>query len=286
MEILWGDITQPDLVRKALEEVDAVVHMAAILGPLAREKPDLTTKVNVGGTRVIVDVIKEKGGHIPFVFTSTVGVFGATPDATEPISVEGNAPHPKWTYSETKFQAENVIKEAGVDYVILRLSTHLSELKRMFTIPLDTRIEFCHPDDTALAILNAIKNFDTVKGNTLIISNGPSGRMLHKEGVSAMLKVFGLPLPPLNKFGQGPFPLDWYDTSKAQELLHFQRNTFADALLCRPHLWEAYCAVPLTDSVLSESSIGLSMASFASVQLTANFDPEGSLLTTNIVHLC
>ncbi len=40
-EIVWGDITQPDSVRRALKGVDIVVHMAGILPPLANEKPEL-----------------------------------------------------------------------------------------------------------------------------------------------------------------------------------------------------------------------------------------------------
>ena len=40
-EVFWGDITQPDSVREALNGVDAVVHMAAILPPLADENPEL-----------------------------------------------------------------------------------------------------------------------------------------------------------------------------------------------------------------------------------------------------
>lgn len=85
-EIQWGDMTQPDSVRKAMEGVDAIVHMAAILPPVAYERPELTTRVNVGGTKILVDLIKEKGGHIPFVFTSSVAVFGPSPEANEPIS--------------------------------------------------------------------------------------------------------------------------------------------------------------------------------------------------------
>jgi hypothetical protein len=38
----------------------------------------------------------------------------------------------------------------------------------------------------------------------------------------------GLPLPPEQKFSREPYDLDWYDTSKAQELLKFQRKGFAD----------------------------------------------------------
>ncbi len=235
-EITWGDITQPDSVRKAMEGVDAVVHMAAILPPVAHEKPELATKVNVGGTKIIVDLIREKGDHIPLIFTSSAAVFGPTPEATEPISSDKDDPHPKETYGKTKFQAETIIKDSGIDYVILRLSATMyftfkvSDLKRMFTIPLDNRIEYCHPDDTASAILSAIKNFDTVKGNTLVISGGPKQRMLYKDMISAILGVLGLPLPPAHKFTKEPYYLDWYDTNKSQRLLHFQRKTFADYL--------------------------------------------------------
>lgn len=235
-EILWGDVTRHDSVREALEDVDLVVHMAGILPPVAYQKPELARKVNVGGTRLVVDSIKAKGGHIPLIFTSSVAVFGPTPEATEPISPEKNAPSPRGAYGETKLEAENLIIESGLDYLILRLTavmyfTHdVSDLKRMFSVPLNNRVEFCHPDDLALAILNAVKNFETIKGNTLVISGGPAQRMLYKDMVGSVLDVMGLPLPPADKFIQEPYYLDWYDTTTSQELLRFQQKSFADYL--------------------------------------------------------
>ncbi|MDD5711391.1 MAG: NAD(P)-dependent oxidoreductase [Smithellaceae bacterium] len=235
-EIRWGDITQRDSVQKAMENVDAIVHMAAILPPLADERPDLTDKVNVGGTKILVDLIKEKGMRIPFLFTSSVSVFGPTPQAKEPICAEKTAPCPQGAYAEAKLRAENLIKESGIDYLILRLtavmyfSFEVSDLKRMFTVPLDTRVEFCHPEDLALAILNAVKNFDAVKGDTLVISGGPEQRMLYREMVGRILNVMKLPLPPARKFTQEPYFLDWYDTTKSQKFLKFQKRTFADYL--------------------------------------------------------
>jgi len=233
-EALWGDIMQPDSVRKALEGVDAIIHMAGILPPVAYEKPELATKVNVGGTRIIVDLIKERGDNIPFLFTSSVAAFGPTPHATKPLCPEEHHPNPKGAYGETKLQAENVIKESGIDYVILRLTAtmylnfSINDIKRMFTIPLNNRVEYCHPDDTASAILNAVKNFDTIKGNTLVVSGGPQQRMLYKDMIKSILGVMGLPLPPANKFTKEPYYLDWYDTTKSQKLLSFQRRSFAD----------------------------------------------------------
>ena len=235
-EILWGDITKPDSVRKALEKVDAVVHMAGILPPLADEKPELCAKVNVGGTKILVDLIKEKGVHTPLVFTSSVAVFGPTANVNEPLCADKHVPHPKDTYGETKLRAENLIKESGIDYVILRLTAimyfdfEVGDLKRMFTVPLNNRVEFCHPDDLSIAILNAIKNFAAIKGNTLIISGGPEQRMTYRDMVGNIMGVMRLPLPPAEKFTKEPYYLDWYDTTKSQELLKYQQKTFSDYL--------------------------------------------------------
>jgi len=235
-EVFWGDMTRPDSVRQAMEGVDAVVHMAAILPPVADENPQLAAKVNVGGTATLLELLREKGGRVPFVFTSSVAVFGPSPDASGPINPDHNEPRPKGSYAETKFQAETLIRESGVDHAILRLTATMylvfatSDLKRMYTVPLDNRIEFCHPDDTATAILNAIKNFDQVKGRTLVISGGPAQRMLYKDMIRRIMGVMGLPVPPARKFTQEPYYLDWYDTAESQELLRYQRRTFADYL--------------------------------------------------------
>ncbi|UCC60312.1 MAG: NAD(P)-dependent oxidoreductase, partial [Dehalococcoidia bacterium] len=125
---------------------------------------------------------------------------------------------------------------SGLDHLILSLTavmyfTHdVSDLKRMFSVPLNNRVEFCHPDDLAVAILNSVKNIETIKGNTLVISGGPAQRMIYKDMVGSVLEVMGLPLPPADRFTKEPYYLDWYDTTKSQELLKFQRKSFADYL--------------------------------------------------------
>jgi nucleoside-diphosphate-sugar epimerase len=236
VEIRWGDITNPDAVREALDGVDAVVHMAGILPPVADERPELAHKVNVEGTQTLVESIAETGRQTPIVFTSSVAVFGPTPDATEPISPDRYPPNPKGAYGQTKLEAERVIKQAGIDYLVLRLTAimyftfNLSDMKRIFSVPLNNRIEFCHPDDLARAVVNAVGNFDRLKGQTLVVSGGPDQRMTYRQMVGAILGVMGLPLPPDHKFTREAYYLDWYDTGKSQRLLRFQRKTFADYL--------------------------------------------------------
>ncbi len=174
---MYGDVTELVSVKRAVKDVDAVVHMAGVVPPLSEEKPDLAAKVNIGGTRAVVDVIKERGDRIPFVFTSSASVFGLRPDATECFHPERDPCNPATTYARTKIQAEELIKGSGIDYVILRLTVipypkiSLGNYKTYaFTIPLKNRWEFCHPDDVALAILNSVKKFDMVKGKILIIN--------------------------------------------------------------------------------------------------------------------
>ena len=213
-EVFWGDITDADSVSQAVEGVDAVIHMAGILPPGTEANPGLATKVNVGGTKTLVDAIRKRAKLIPFVFTSSVAVFGPTTAATEPLSVEKNAPDPKDVYGETKLKAETLIRESGIDYVILRLSAamytvfELSDVRRLYDIPLNNRLELCHPEEVSLAIVNAIANFEAAKGNTLIISGGLKGRMLYKDMIGSILGVLRLPLPPARKFTQQPFYLD------------------------------------------------------------------------------
>jgi nucleoside-diphosphate-sugar epimerase len=235
-EAIWGDITDGQSVEMALEGVDAVVHMAAVLPPATDTNPALASKVNVGGTRVLVDAIKARGGRLPFVFTSSVAVFGATPAAATPVSVDRNPPSPIDVYGQTKLEAETLIRESGIDYVILRISAamytvfEMSDIRRMYGIPLDNRVEMCHPDEVSLAIVNAVRNFTAARGNTLIVSGGPKGRMLYRDMMRGILGVLRLPLPPARKFSRQPYYLDWYDTSKSQELLRFQHKTFGDYL--------------------------------------------------------
>ena len=237
VDTVWGDITQPESVRLAMDGIDAVVHLAGILPPLTEENPELAARINVGGTQTIVDLVKEKREPVPFIFTSSTSVFGPTPDATEPLHPDRNHTNPQSTYGKTKLQAEEIIRDSGIPHLILRLTSipHLRpNLKfadmrySFFSIPLENRVEFCHPEDVALAILNGVKNFDNVKGNTLIIAGGPSQQMLYEEMLRAVFRPFGFPLPPRHKFTREPYDLDWYDTSRSQELLLFQHRNLAD----------------------------------------------------------
>lgn len=236
VEVCWCDITDPDAVKKSLDQTDIVVHMAAILPPLALQAPDMAQRINVFGTKILVDAIRQMPTPIPVIYTSSVSVFGPTPDAKEPLSPLKNKPNPVDSYSETKLQAEIIIANSGLDFAILRLTAtpyltmNFKGLKQMYSIPLNNRIEFCHPGSIALAIGNAVQNVKSVNGRTLIISGGTSERMLYRDMIGGILGTLGLPMPPEDKFTREPYYLDWYDTSESESLLQFQRYSYIDYL--------------------------------------------------------
>jgi UDP-glucose 4-epimerase len=236
VEVCWGDITKAESIQRSLDHIDIVVHMAAILPPMALRLPELAKRVNVDGTKTLIEVIKQQKNRIPIIYTSSVAVFGPTPDASEPLSFDKNQPHPVDSYGETKLQAENVIKQSGLDFVILRLTAtpyltfNAKDLKQMYDIPLHNRVEFCHPDNIALAIGNSVENFAEIDGRILIISGGSGQRMLYKDMIGGILSILGLPLPPEEKFAKEPYPLDWYDTSESENLLNYQCHNYTDYL--------------------------------------------------------
>ena len=58
-ELIKGDLNNESDLMSGISDVDSVVHLAAILPPLANENEELAKKVNVDGTKKIVEVIQE-----------------------------------------------------------------------------------------------------------------------------------------------------------------------------------------------------------------------------------
>ena len=59
VEIVWGDIRNPEDVRRAVDGVDVVLHVAGIIPPVADDHPQLAREVNVGGTKNLVDALQQ-----------------------------------------------------------------------------------------------------------------------------------------------------------------------------------------------------------------------------------
>ena len=50
VEIVWGDIRNAEVVARAVQGIDAIVHLAFIIPPKSEQRPAWSETINVGGT--------------------------------------------------------------------------------------------------------------------------------------------------------------------------------------------------------------------------------------------
>lgn len=238
IELFWGDITDRECVREAVRGVDHIFHLAALVVPATEKNPELAHKVNVGGTKNVLEAAEDEsektGRAVPVGFSSSVTVFGITQDETPPITVD-HPLNPTDNYSGTKIKAEELVRNAAVPWSIFRFAAVVyliirrGDFARMRMIPPDNRIEFVHLYDVCDALLNSIGNEEAI-GKTFILGGGPRCRMLYREQTKRMFDFLGFPEPDWSRFTDKPFHIDWYDTAESQRILKFQNRDFDDYL--------------------------------------------------------
>ncbi len=102
-ETVVGDMTEPAGLRRAVQGVDTVVHLVAIL----TGKPEDFQRVMTQGTRDLVSLAKEEGVR-RFVLMSALGVNEESKDLVP--------------YYRAKWDMEQIVEGAGLEYVIFRPS--------------------------------------------------------------------------------------------------------------------------------------------------------------------
>ena len=104
-EFRRADIRDADAVRSALAGMEAVVHLAAIVGdPACARQPELSVAVNRDAAVELVRAAREAGVR-RFVFASTCSNYGRMPDASDPLT-EDSGLRPLSLYAETKVAVE------------------------------------------------------------------------------------------------------------------------------------------------------------------------------------
>ncbi len=106
-EILKGDVTSDF----SIEDAEAAFHLAAIID----EKRKDIFKVNVGGTKRVVEECKKKNARL--IYLSSVAVIGEP----EYLPVDEKHPqNPKNAYERSKAEAEKLALSEGIEAVALR----------------------------------------------------------------------------------------------------------------------------------------------------------------------
>ncbi len=175
LEIVQADFLRIDKVVAAMQGMDAVVHLGAIVGdPACAIDTDLTTNVNLEATRMIAEVARGHGVQ-RFVFASTCSVYGAGDEVLD----ERSALNPVSLYARSKIASERVLMSMASENfapTYLRFGTiyglsgrtrfdlvvNLLTAKALFDKQItvfggDQWRPFLHVDDAALSIFDVLE---------------------------------------------------------------------------------------------------------------------------------
>lgn len=120
IELLRGDIRDPEVVRKACVGVTSIIHLAAVNGTqLFYSHPDLVLEVGVKGILNIIDESK-KGNIEELFFASSSEVYQMPPIIPTPENVPLSIPdsyNPRFSYAGSKIISELLIIHLASKYI-------------------------------------------------------------------------------------------------------------------------------------------------------------------------
>lgn len=132
-EFLKGDVRSQADVAAALRGIDAVVHLAAIVGdPACARQPNVARAVNVDASIGLLGAC-QAGGVKRFVFASTCSNYGRMPDPAF-AATETSPLRPVSLYAESKVCVEQAILErfaASMTVTLMRFATVFGVSPRM-----------------------------------------------------------------------------------------------------------------------------------------------------------
>ncbi|MFW9827391.1 MAG: NAD-dependent epimerase/dehydratase family protein [Candidatus Thorarchaeota archaeon] len=234
LEIFWGDLRNYKDVEEAVSDIDVVIHVAAIIPPLADKKPKFAESVNVGGTKSLLKAMEKLPIKPKLIFTSSVAVYGDRLENPYITLADKPNPNPHDEYAKQKIKCEEIIMNSSLEWVILRL-TYIVSLNKlqmdplMFEMPLDTSIEICDSNDVGLALTNAVESHE-IWGRILHIAGGERCRIPYRDYLNQMFDIFGVCFDelPEEAFSKKGFHCGFMSTEISQALLNYQRYTLDD----------------------------------------------------------
>lgn len=121
-ELIQGDFRDVQAVVRAMQDVDAVVHLGGLVGdPACALDEDVTLEINVSATRMIAEAARGMGVR-RFVFASSCSVYGAS----DGILTEDSALNPVSLYARSKIEGEHLLlsmQDDAFSPIILRFAT-------------------------------------------------------------------------------------------------------------------------------------------------------------------
>ncbi|RJQ27828.1 NAD(P)-dependent oxidoreductase [Candidatus Parcubacteria bacterium] len=168
VKFVEADFSNELVMKPLLEDVDAVFHLAAVVGvDKCRLNPEKVIKINYSATKNFIDLCV-KANIKKFMFTSSSEVYGNSPDV--PYKENGHL-EPISTYGKTKVliekYLEKVSKESNMRVGIVRLfNVYGPHQRKHFVVPIFVDLALQGDNLPLLGDGNQIRCFTYVKDAT------------------------------------------------------------------------------------------------------------------------
>lgn len=247
VKLIWGDLTNYTDVLSGVIGADYVLHVGGMVSPMADYHPELTTKVNLGSIRNIINAIQAQPDPdaVKLIYIGTVAQtgdrnppihWGRTGDPIK-ISVYDN-------YAITKTIAEREVIESGLKYWVSLRQTGIlyNGIFNMldpiiFHEPLNGVFEWITAKDSGRLLANACEEYVPQEFWRRIynIGGGEKYRTTNLEFMDMTFEVLGITnirkVTDANWFATRNFHGQWYEDSDILEnYLHYRSGSVVDFL--------------------------------------------------------
>ena len=236
-----GSVTDRDAVKRAVEGIDLVFHLAALVSvPESMEKPGECVDINVHG---LLNVLEEAAtaGARKLVFASSAAIYGDNPEVPK---LESMLPEPKSPYAITKLDGEYYLdmfqREGRLDTTAIRFFNVFGprqDPKGAYAAAVPIFIEKALANDTITVfgdggqtrdfiyvkdIVGALSFAAETKGVAGVFNAGYGGQMTVNDLAEGILKATGS-TSPLEHAPERPGDVR-HSRSSAQRLRDAGRN--------------------------------------------------------------
>lgn len=244
LRVIWGDLTNYDDVKKSLQGVDYILHVAAFISPEADYYPEKAWDINVGSTENILRAIEELSlKNVKLIY---IGSVAETGDRLPPIhwGRVGDPLKPSIfdNYAVSKIAAERKVIESGIKYWVSLRQTGILHYGLLdindgiiFHQPLNNVLEWITEEDSGRLLANiCIKELpDIFWKNIYNIGGGESCRKNNYEFTSMVLETVGVKdikkIFDYKWFANRNFHGQYYlDSDFLNDYLDFRRESIED----------------------------------------------------------
>jgi nucleoside-diphosphate-sugar epimerase len=208
-----GDLFARGALAEAVQGVSAIIHLAAVFRTLDAE---LIWKSNLEGTRNLIAAVHAQAPAARFILASTSNVYN--PNQAHP-GREEDAVAPQQAYPASKVAAEQVLRESGLNWTVLRFPfVYGDDDGHLEALPSYARAGNWHP----AMRMSTIHHRDIATAMHLALTGAMDGRIVNiaddaPTSIYELAQLVGQTLAPSAE----ALPNPWYllsDSSLARSL--------------------------------------------------------------------